>query len=321
MRHVPLLYQRNTERHGHREQQEGDEGQRIEPDRAEDEPVPDHDEEREVHHRLEHEVHERDTDGRERKDLAREVHLLHQVGVRDDGLRTRAERDGEEVPREQPAEQEDRVIVDGGPEHLRDEGEDGEEHDRVEERPDGPEHGADVLDLELLADEVEQHLPVVPQLAQTLPQPQVRRLGCAFRGSGCGRDRGCSSDGGTEERAGQGESNKGPSGGRRAASFVTELLRFSTSRHARPRSVRTDQSGLGSRRCWKSLSNRGNVRSSQYASSNARRAFRDSSAPSAASSRSRRTASARPSTSPWRREKPHAYRWIASSTLVPTGPT
>src|SRR5438876_397380 len=82
------------------EQQERDEGQRIEPDRAEDEPVPDHDEEREVHHRLEHEVHELDTDGRERKDLAREVHLLHQIGVRDDGLRTRAERDGEELPRE-----------------------------------------------------------------------------------------------------------------------------------------------------------------------------------------------------------------------------
>jgi hypothetical protein len=43
-----------------------------------------------------------------------------------------------------PLSKEDRVIVDGGPEHLRDEGEDGEEHDRVEERPDGPEHGADV---------------------------------------------------------------------------------------------------------------------------------------------------------------------------------
>ena len=137
---VANVHRGDPERHGHREQQERDEGQRIEPDRAEDEPIPDHDEEREVHHRLEHEVHERDTDGRERKDLAREVHLLHQIGVRDDGLRSGAERDGEEVPREQPAQQEDRVIVDGGPKHLRDEGEDREEHDRVEERPHGTEH-------------------------------------------------------------------------------------------------------------------------------------------------------------------------------------
>ena len=187
---VPVadVHRGDPQRHRDREQQERHERDGIEPDHTEREPVSDG-EEGEEHQRLEREVDERDADGRQGKDLAGERHLLDEVRVRDHRDRARCEGNREEVPCQQTSEEELRIVLRRRPEHLRHEREDREEHHRVEERPDGAEHGAGVLDLELLANEVEQHLPVVPQLADTLPQPQVRRLGRSFGGSGYGGDR------------------------------------------------------------------------------------------------------------------------------------
>jgi hypothetical protein len=129
------------------------------------EPVARDEDEQQQNAGLEREVHEGDSHGRERQDLVRERHLLHQVRVVDHRTGAAAHRGGEQVPGEQAREQVHRIVRDARAEHARDEGEDRQIHDRVQERPEGSEDRGRVLDLELAADEVQQDLAPGEDLA------------------------------------------------------------------------------------------------------------------------------------------------------------
>ena len=126
----------------------------------------------EQHDELHAEVEERRPGAREREDLPRQVDLLDQARVRDDGARAA---DGdllEESHRGQAGEDEDREVGDaaGGAEEVPEHDEvDGELHQRPRQRPEESEGGVLVLRLEIAAHEEPEHLAVVGDVADGAP--------------------------------------------------------------------------------------------------------------------------------------------------------
>ena len=122
-----------------------------------------HDQDRE-HHR------ERDRlgrDDREGDELAREAHLLDQLGAVDHRARARLERDGEEEPAGDPGEQVERVVRDLlllVPDQAEDEQVDRHQRQRVDERPDDTERRAAVLGVEVAPEEIREELPVADEI-------------------------------------------------------------------------------------------------------------------------------------------------------------
>ena len=127
------------------------------------------------HDGLEEEEHQRRPDGGQGEHLAGEGDLLDEPGPAHDGRGGAHDRGGEEVPDQEPAEQEDGEVRDRVAEgDLEDEEEHGQVQSRVEHGPDEPEHAVLVLDLELLADQAEEQLPVTPQIGDPPPDRDVR---------------------------------------------------------------------------------------------------------------------------------------------------
>ena len=146
-----------------REQEQHDQGGEHQPQVLEVDAVAEHHEGREQHEGLQEEVHEVGADRGEGQDLAREVHLVDERAVVDDRPRGRREARAEEVPRQQPRQQEDGEVGDAAPEdHLEHDVEDHQVHRRVQHRPEEPEAAVLVLDLQLLADQADEELAVAP---------------------------------------------------------------------------------------------------------------------------------------------------------------
>ena len=107
---------------------------------------------------------------RERQDLARERHLLHQARVADDRAGRAAEAGREQVPHEQAREQEDRERRDARlQDQLEHDVEDDEVQERVQQRPHEAEDAVLVLDLQLLAHHPDEELAVLDDPHEALP--------------------------------------------------------------------------------------------------------------------------------------------------------
>ena len=105
----------------------------------------------------------------EDEDLPGERDLLHDGRVPHDGAGGRREAGREEVPDEEPGQQvdgeeRDAVLQD----QLEHDVEDDQVQRRVQHRPDEAERAVLVLDLQLLADQLDQQLPEAPDLAEAL---------------------------------------------------------------------------------------------------------------------------------------------------------
>ena len=106
---------------------------------------------------------------RQGEDLAGERDLLHDAGVVHHDARAGEHTEREEVPQQQPGEEEDDEVRHLVAEHdLEHDVVDGQRHGRGDHRPHQPEHRALVLDLDLGADQVDQQLAGEPDLAQPL---------------------------------------------------------------------------------------------------------------------------------------------------------
>ena len=125
-----------------------------------DPPEAQHDDDGEHHG----EAHEVRADDRERHELPWEAHLADEVRVLEQAPRRRLRRGREEHPGGKPAEEEEPVVVgpDLGdpPEHREDEQVHEHEHERVQERPAEPEHGAAVLRPNVAPEQASEELAV-----------------------------------------------------------------------------------------------------------------------------------------------------------------
>ena len=94
----------------------------------------------------------------------REVDLLDQVAVRDDRGRGIGQRRREPGPREQTAEQEDRIIGNVDP-HIngKDKGIDNEEQEGVEQAPEESQSGSLVTGTNFTTDQSPEHLAIANQ--------------------------------------------------------------------------------------------------------------------------------------------------------------
>ena len=181
----------HEERHRAREQQQRDDRDRQQDEILRMDRVAERHHEQDQHRALEREVHERRADRGKREDRPREVHLLDEVGVVDHGPHRARRRRRVEVPREESRQQ-----VDGKMRHVvvqhdrEDEREHPEEDERVDHRPHGAEHRRRVLDLQLLADDVQEDLAEPPELPEPRPPVEAGRLGAADDDLGVGSGHG-----------------------------------------------------------------------------------------------------------------------------------
>jgi hypothetical protein len=125
---------------------------------------------------LEQEVHDGGADDRQREDLPREIGLLQESAIAHDAAGAATDDVGEETPDHQSGEDEDGVCRLGVAQEER------ERHvvdDQLDHRPDeGPEESEDgvlVLDLQFLADQLDEQLPVGPDVAHVLAEATEER--------------------------------------------------------------------------------------------------------------------------------------------------
>ena len=122
----------------------------------------------------------------ERQDLAGEPHLLDQRGVARPPSPTACRRpvlehvEDEDARHQEEDEVGDRVRQD----HAEDDVEHGDRDRRVDQRPDEPEDAVLVADLQLLADEVGQQLPVGDDVGDPGPQGDRWSRWCGLRSPG-----------------------------------------------------------------------------------------------------------------------------------------
>jgi hypothetical protein len=122
-------------------------------------------------------VHEPRSDRRQGQDLPGEVDLLDQPGVVDDRPGGGVDRRAEQVPRHQAGEEVEGVVGDVRAEELPEhQPVDHQQAQRPEERPQEPQEGVLVLDLELLGHERPEELAVGPDLADGREEPPEERL-------------------------------------------------------------------------------------------------------------------------------------------------
>ncbi len=141
----------------------------------------DHHDERQGDQRDE-EIHGTGEDRGEHEQAPRDVDLLDDRGVAEEAGSGPAGRLGEEVPQDQRREQEDREVLHGHLQRVReDEGEDEHEEQRVEHGPQHAQHRALVANLQVAGDELPEKTSVAQQLAQVL---QHRTVGSKRRGAG-----------------------------------------------------------------------------------------------------------------------------------------
>src|SRR5664280_65122 len=168
--------QHEAERRGEDDQHE--QGERDERQLGERRPLPGDREGAEQDDELQPEVDDRGADDGQRKQLSREVHLLHQAGVADDGAGAPADDVGEQSPGEQSGEQVDAEAVDrlaAAQEYPDGQRIDEQLQERADERPQKTQDRVLVLDLKLLADQLTEQLPVLDHLPHRRPEPTPER--------------------------------------------------------------------------------------------------------------------------------------------------
>src|SRR5207245_8703214 len=116
---------------------------------------PEDDGERRQQRQADQEVHGGGEHGGDGQDLQREVDLAHDAGVVDHRGRGAGQAQREGVPGHQSRQQEDRVARDRYPRDLgEDHGVDQHQQQWIEERPEDPQDGPAILDIQVASDHV-----------------------------------------------------------------------------------------------------------------------------------------------------------------------
>ena len=130
------------------------------------------------------EAHEVRPDDRERHELAREAHLADEIRVLEEAPRRRLRRGREEDPGGKTAEQEEPVVgaphLRDAPEHGEDEEVDEHEHERMQERPPEPEHGAAVLRAQVAPEEAPEEVAEANYVGVNGHARQSRSAACSI---------------------------------------------------------------------------------------------------------------------------------------------
>ena len=116
----------------------------------------------------EHDEHRHEVrgDDRDREQLPRQAHLLHEARLAEQARAGHLDRGLEEDPDEKAAQEEERIVVDRDRAHhdREDQPVREHEHDRVDQRPGDPERGASVLHAQLAPEQVQEQVAIAEEV-------------------------------------------------------------------------------------------------------------------------------------------------------------